>query len=107
MSGAKLILVLARKWRVPAKHGAVPNANVKADKEADLDHFMRMSQGMKVSEEIRTQLGAGPKSEIVLELKKAFYRLKQVGRLWSKLLHHKLKNIGFDQSLVDMCVQGR
>ncbi|KAG3110051.1 hypothetical protein PI124_g8068 [Phytophthora idaei] len=32
MTSVKLILVLARKWRVPAKHGDVPNAYVKADK---------------------------------------------------------------------------
>ena len=28
----KLIFALSRKWKVPAKHGDVPNAYVKADK---------------------------------------------------------------------------
>lgn len=41
MSSVELILVLARKWGVPAKHGDVPNAYVKADKEADLDLYMQ------------------------------------------------------------------
>ncbi|KAG3087307.1 hypothetical protein PI125_g18695 [Phytophthora idaei] len=34
MTSVKLILVLARKWRVPENHGDVPNAYVKAEKEA-------------------------------------------------------------------------
>ncbi|KAG3077565.1 hypothetical protein PI125_g21215 [Phytophthora idaei] len=32
MTSDKLILVLARKWRVPAKHGGIPNAYAKAEK---------------------------------------------------------------------------
>ena len=32
MSSVKMIFALARKWKVPAKHGDVPNAYVKADK---------------------------------------------------------------------------
>ncbi|POM77293.1 LOW QUALITY PROTEIN: Integrase catalytic core protein [Phytophthora palmivora] len=35
------------------------------------------------------------------------YGLKQGGRLWSKLLHQKLTEVGFNQSLVDMCVYFR
>ena len=39
MSSVKLILALARIWRVPAKHGGIPNAYVKAEKEPDLNIF--------------------------------------------------------------------
>ncbi|OWZ15198.1 putative mitochondrial protein [Phytophthora megakarya] len=107
MTCVKLILVLARKWRVPAKHGDVPNAYVKADKEEDLWIYIRVPQGMKVSEEILKELGVETDAKVALELKKALYGLKQAGRLWSKLLHAKLEEIGFHQSLVDMCVYYR
>lgn len=107
MSSVKIILVLARKWGVTAKHGDVPNAYVKADQEADLDNFMHVPSDMTISEEIRKGLGVGPGDVIVLELKKALYGLQQAGRLWRKLLHSKLKNVGFYQSLVDMCVYYR
>ena len=33
----KVILVLSRRWNVPARRGDVPNAYVNADKEKDLD----------------------------------------------------------------------
>ncbi|OWY93993.1 putative mitochondrial protein [Phytophthora megakarya] len=48
MSGVKLLLALARKWRVPAKHGDVPNAYVKADKEAELVIYIRVPQRMGI-----------------------------------------------------------
>ncbi|KAE9006602.1 hypothetical protein PF011_g11519 [Phytophthora fragariae] len=79
MSSVKLIFVLARKWRVPAKHGDVPNA----------------------------PLGVDNDSELVLELLKALYGLKQAGRLWNQLLHKTLIKSGFAQSLTDMCVYHR
>ncbi|GMF44998.1 unnamed protein product [Phytophthora fragariaefolia] len=107
MSSVKLILVLARKWRVPAKHGDVPNAYVKAKKEAELAIYIRIPQGMEVSDEIVRQLGATSVGELVLELEKALYGLKQAGRLWNELLHAKLVAIGFAQSLTDMCVYFR
>ncbi|KAG3114188.1 hypothetical protein PI125_g6640 [Phytophthora idaei] len=46
MTRVELILGLVRKWRVPAKHGAVSNAYEKAEKEAELDIFIRVPQGM-------------------------------------------------------------
>ena len=42
MSSVKIILALARKWRVPAKHGDIPNAYVKAEKEPELRIFLRI-----------------------------------------------------------------
>ncbi|POM64597.1 Hypothetical protein PHPALM_19845 [Phytophthora palmivora] len=65
---------------------------VKTDKEMVLFIYIRLPQGMTVSD------------EIVLELKKALYGLKQVGRLWSKLLQQKLVNVGFEQNLTDIWV---
>uniref|UniRef100_A0AAV1VHP2 Reverse transcriptase Ty1/copia-type domain-containing protein n=1 Tax=Peronospora matthiolae TaxID=2874970 RepID=A0AAV1VHP2_9STRA len=95
---------LARKWKVPAKHGDVPNAYVKADKEDNLDFYIHVPQGMQIAEDLKKKIGVSQNNEIVLELKKALYGLKQAGRLWSKLLHQKLVDIGFKQSLTDMCV---
>ncbi|KAE9318006.1 hypothetical protein PF008_g18606 [Phytophthora fragariae] len=40
MSSVKRIFVLVRTWRVPAKHGDVPNAYIKSDKVAVLDIFL-------------------------------------------------------------------
>jgi hypothetical protein len=107
MTSVKLILVLARKWRVPAKHGDVPNAYVKAEQEAELDIYLRLPQGMVLPKELLVKLGVTSPNELVLELRKALYGLKQAGRIWSKLLHKKLIGIGFTQSLVDMCVYFR
>ncbi|OWZ15971.1 putative mitochondrial protein, partial [Phytophthora megakarya] len=107
MSSVKLIFALARKWRVPAKHGDVPNAYVKADKEPELVIFIRIPQGMKISEEALKKLGVMSEKDLVLELQKALYGLKQAGRLWSKLLQQKLLDAGFGQSLTDMCVYYR
>ncbi|POM68328.1 Integrase catalytic core protein [Phytophthora palmivora] len=45
MTSVKVIFVLARKWRVPAKHGNIPNAYVKADKEEDLRTYIKSLVG--------------------------------------------------------------
>ncbi|KAE8984374.1 hypothetical protein PF010_g5766 [Phytophthora fragariae] len=57
MSRVKLIFVLARKWLVPAKHGDVPNTYANADKEAELDIFLRLPHGMVILEDVRKRLG--------------------------------------------------
>ncbi|KAG3098783.1 hypothetical protein PI124_g16096 [Phytophthora idaei] len=92
MTSVKLILVLARKWRVPAKHGDVPNAYVKAEKGDEL-------AGKVIPEEIKNRLEVADDEDLVLELKKALYGLNQAGYLWSKLLHRMYVEIGFEQSL--------
>ncbi|OWZ19537.1 RxLR effector protein [Phytophthora megakarya] len=107
MSNVKLIFALARKWRVPAKHGDVPNAYVNAEKEAGLRIYIELPQGMEISEEIRRQMGVNSDDELALELRKALYDLKQAGRLWNQLLHKELVGIGFRWSLVDSCVYFR
>ncbi|KAJ8575054.1 hypothetical protein ON010_g4154 [Phytophthora cinnamomi] len=96
-----------QQWRVPAKRGDVLNAYVKARKEAELATYIRIPQGMAIPDEILKQLGVTSDDELVLELEKALYGLKQAGRLWNKLLHSKLVEIGFVQSLTDMCVYSR
>lgn len=107
IGSVKIILCLARKWRVHAKHGDVPNTYVKADKEAELDIYVQVLKGMTISEEIKRMLGVTSHRELVLKLQKALCGLKQAGRLCSKLLHRKLVSVGFNQSLTDMCVYYR
>eukprot|EP00644_Phytophthora_capsici_P005569 jgi/Phyca11/97425/e_gw1.2.919.1 len=68
MSSVKVILALARKWRVKAKHGDVPNAYVKADKEEDLDIFTHLPQGMSVPDDVLQILGVEDDGELALEL---------------------------------------
>lgn len=102
MSRAQLILVLARKWGVSAKRGNIPSVYAKADKEDDHDIYMQIPQGMFVSDDMRRDRGVRKDDVLVLKLNKALYRLKQVGRLWSKLLHGEQKDIGFVHSLTDI-----
>uniref|UniRef100_A0AAV1T191 Integrase catalytic domain-containing protein n=1 Tax=Peronospora matthiolae TaxID=2874970 RepID=A0AAV1T191_9STRA len=103
LTTVKVILALAATWGVPSKHGGIPNAYVKAEKEAHLRIFLQMPRGMQVSEETLRTHGATSASELVLELRKILYGLKQAGRLWSLLLHAKLVDAGFVRCESDMC----
>lgn len=40
-------------------------------------------------------------------LRKAIYGLKQVGRVWWKLINNKLKTLGFSNCIEDVCVYSR
>ena len=40
-----LILILSRRWNVPARRGDVPNEYVKAEKEEHLDIYMKVPMG--------------------------------------------------------------
>nr|CCA24647.1 hypothetical protein PITG_05283 [Albugo laibachii Nc14] len=42
LSKVKVILVISRRWNVPARHGDVPNAYVKTEKEPHLDVYMKV-----------------------------------------------------------------
>uniref|UniRef100_A0AAV1T1T5 Reverse transcriptase Ty1/copia-type domain-containing protein n=1 Tax=Peronospora matthiolae TaxID=2874970 RepID=A0AAV1T1T5_9STRA len=44
----KVILVLALRWGVPARHGDIPNAYVKADKEEHLDIYLAILRVLKI-----------------------------------------------------------
>ena len=100
----KVILVLSRRWNVPARHGDVPNAYVKADKEKDLDIYMKIPRGMQVNQDVLNKHGVKETKHLALLLKKSLYGLKQAGRLWSKLLHSKLIELNFKQCTTDMCL---
>uniref|UniRef100_A0AAV1VL46 Reverse transcriptase Ty1/copia-type domain-containing protein n=1 Tax=Peronospora matthiolae TaxID=2874970 RepID=A0AAV1VL46_9STRA len=99
----KLILVLSKRWNVPARHGDVPYAYVKAEKEEHLDIFMKVPKGMQITKEELQGFGVESSGEVALLLKKSLYGLKQAGRLWSKLLHSKLTENGYKQCTKDMC----
>uniref|UniRef100_A0AAV1T9S2 Uncharacterized protein n=1 Tax=Peronospora matthiolae TaxID=2874970 RepID=A0AAV1T9S2_9STRA len=100
----KVILALAATWGVPAKHDDIPNAYVKkADKEPHLRIYLQMPRGMSISKETLRAQGVSNASELVLELRKSLYRLKQAGRLWSQLLHSKLSTPGFTRCESDVC----
>eukprot|EP00644_Phytophthora_capsici_P016293 jgi/Phyca11/117864/e_gw1.34.274.1 len=60
-----------------------------------------------VTRSVMKMLKAENSDELALELQKVLYGLKQAGRLWSKFLHQKLVDVGFKQSLTDMCVYCR
>ena len=98
----KVILGLAATWGVPAKHGDIPNAYVKANKEEHLEILLHVPRGMKIKDENLKELGVSRASEVALELKKSLYGLKQAGRLWSQLLHTRLKESGFEECISDL-----
>jgi hypothetical protein len=64
------------------KHGDVPNAYVKGEREEELDIFLRLPRGMVIPEDVRKRLSVNDDSELVLDLKKPLYGLKQAGRRW-------------------------
>ena len=81
MSTVKVIPALAAIWGVTEKRGDIPNAYVKADKEAHLEILLHVPQAMEVSEDILKTLGATHKKDVVLVLQKSLYGLRQAGRL--------------------------
>ena len=103
LSTVKVILALAAIWGVPAKHGDIPNAYVKADKEEHLQIYLHVPQGMTISAKIMREQDAESEKDLVLELRKSLYGLKQAGRLWSQLLHKRLVEAGFMRCDSDMC----
>ena len=100
----KLILVLSRRWNVPARHGDVPNGYVKAKKEEHLDIYMKVPKGMVLSDQELKSYVVRTSGDLALLLKNSLYGLKQAGRLWSKLLDSKLRQSGFQQCMTDMCL---
>ncbi|KAE8992962.1 hypothetical protein PR002_g20384 [Phytophthora rubi] len=104
MTSGKLILVVSRIWKVPARHGDVPSAYVKADKEAELVIMLHIPEGMVISDALLRLLGVTDKRELALLLKKGMYGHKQSGRLWNLLLHTILLSLGFIQCYTDTCM---
>lgn len=61
----KVILALAAAWVVPAKHGDISNAYVNDNKEGNLQIYLKMPQGMSVSDETLREQGVKSKAEMV------------------------------------------
>nr|CCA16772.1 hypothetical protein SS1G_13224 [Albugo laibachii Nc14] len=104
MTTGKVILALSEKWGAPARHADVPNAYVKNSTEPDLDIYLYVPQGMKVSEKELQRCGSQHKNQVVLRLQRTLNGLKQAGRLWVQLLHSELLRVGFVQCVTDSCL---
>ena len=59
---------------VPAKHGEISNAYVKADKEEHLDILLHVPSGIQIKDEQLKALGVASASDIALGLKKESVR---------------------------------
>ena len=103
MGTVKIILALARKWNVKAKHGDIPNTYVKALEE-EHEIYLFIPKGMAISEQCLELNKVKFREELVLKLKKTLYGLKQAGRLWNRLLDNKLVELDFVQCYTDMCL---
>ncbi|GMG15399.1 unnamed protein product [Phytophthora fragariaefolia] len=104
LAWSRLILVIARKWGVPARHGNVPSAFVKADKETNIEILLRIPLGMEIREALLKLPGVKDESELALRLKNGLYGLKQSGILWNFMLHAILVSLGFTQCYTDSCI---
>ena len=67
----EVMLALARAYGVPARHGDVPNAFVKADKEEGLDIAFHVPQGIEFDEDELNILNTSDKSKVALKLLKS------------------------------------
>ncbi|KAE9246385.1 hypothetical protein PF004_g4823 [Phytophthora fragariae] len=85
MESGKIILVVSRIWKVPARHGDVPSAYVKAKKEAELVIMLVIPTGMEFTEEQLRALGVKSK-------------------LWNQLLQSILLSLGSRQCYSDSCL---
>ncbi|OWZ00803.1 Pol Polyprotein [Phytophthora megakarya] len=81
MVSGKVILAVSIIWGVPARHGDVPSAYVKADKEEEMEILLHIPREMDISIELLRKLGVKDKRQLSLRLKKGLYGLKQSGRL--------------------------
>lgn len=95
MMSAIVVLALARVWRVTARHGDVPNAYLKAEKEENLEIFLHVTRCMEFESDELSSLGTSHKSKMALTLRKILYRLKQARHLWAQLLHLRYSKIVF------------
>lgn len=58
LSTVNMILVLAATWKGSAKHGDIPIAYVKTDKEAHLEIDLQLPRGMDVDDRTLEDLAA-------------------------------------------------
>jgi hypothetical protein len=62
----------------------------------EFDMYMELPQGIETK--------TGNSKDHVLQLLSNLYGQKQAGRVWNQYLVDKLRNIGFEPSLIDECV---
>lgn len=77
---------------------------MKTDKEDHLETLLHVPSNMELSAKQLREPGVTSASELVLQLKKSLYGLKQAGRLWSQLLYANLLEASFNHSITDMCL---
>ncbi|OWZ04206.1 Pol Polyprotein [Phytophthora megakarya] len=104
MTSGKVILAVSRIWRVPARHGEVPSAYVKVEKEPELEILLHIQQGMEITSELLKNPDVKDKRELALRFEKGLYGLKQSERLWNQMLHGVLLSLGFCQCYTDICL---
>lgn len=64
----EMILVLSRRWKVPARDGDVPNAYVRSEKEKDVEIYMSVPSRMQVGQDILKQSGVAHTKELIFLL---------------------------------------
>lgn len=78
------------------------NAYALADKEIDLEIYLRVP-GKKVFDDRElTQFEAKSGDHLVLKSKKAMYEFTQAGNLWSQLLHDNLTKAKCQRCITEM-----
>lgn len=66
LSTVKVIRTFARRWGIPARHGDIPNAYVKADKMKHLDIYLRIPQGMVITAKELQKLATTDKTALAV-----------------------------------------
>ncbi|CAH0515364.1 unnamed protein product [Peronospora belbahrii] len=69
----KVILVFARRWEVSTKHEDIPNAYVKAYKNKDIEIYLRIPQGIELSDEVTKEHGVDNENALAFPLVKSLY----------------------------------
>ena len=77
------------------KHGDIPNAYIKAEKETHLRVYLQLPRGMIVSDVTLGEHGSSSAKELLLDLRKSQYGLKKAGRPWIQLLHTNIGSRAF------------
>ena len=104
MSSIRIIIIFSIIWKVPARHGDVPSAYVKASVEEGYNILLQTPHGMKINTATLKKFGVSSVIELALELERSIYGLKQSGRLWNKLLVSTLFGLGFERCIMESCV---
>uniref|UniRef100_A0AAV1U804 Reverse transcriptase Ty1/copia-type domain-containing protein n=1 Tax=Peronospora matthiolae TaxID=2874970 RepID=A0AAV1U804_9STRA len=66
----KLILAVSRIWGVPAQHGDVPSAYVKAEKDEGLEILLHILKGTDIEAKLLDKFGVQDKGNLALTLKR-------------------------------------